>query len=477
MKIIKKMKKTILILLLIILVVIVGGPYVMGFVVEKTYKQLLAQAPTNTRMHIKLINYQRGWFNSQATLAVTLKLPPILHNEKVQSLAPTDIAFTVQENIEHGPILYGVNKNGKQSIQFGQAYMVATAEDTNINAYAHTFIEFNGRILNQIDLQQLNYHDEQQKVIYSLQNLKSNVMIADGFQQLTGYIKIGAIDFVSPDIQQQIRGLGLQYKLHKSVQGFYLGDTNAIIQSQTGMLLNKIQFKLSGMELQSNSQLLNDKINYFMDMNAKEVAVNGDSYGPFELKLDMQNLDVAALADLRKQLQVLNDETGMLNKAELRRYLSGVMKLVAKGVDVNVQKLNLTIPEGQIRAAAHLIVNPISGQINNILMLLANLNLDASLKMPKTLVQQLTADVIANERKQTAENSTSSASQSAQSTVSAEELANQQINDWLKQGVLEAADDNYQLTISFKQMQLLINGKILDGNPKNLLSKDVYSAQ
>lgn len=480
------MKKILLVVLLLILVVLVGGPYAMGFMVEKTYKQLLTQAPKDSRMQVSLVSYDRGWFSSQAKLAVTLRLPKALGKGQNQAQELQGIKFDVLENIEHGPVLYGVNIDGKRRIAFGQAYMMASAESNTINGYAMTLVKFNGRIRNQINLQQLNYNDKQLGVLYAIKNVNTKTVIAPGFKKMAGHIKIGSVDLVTPNVQQQTDNLVTQFQLYKAAEGFYLGDTNTTIKQQAGLFLKSIQFKLGGVKVQTASGLADDKVNYLMDITADDLMVSGKQYGPFALKLDAKNLDLTGLAKLRDELQQLESQTAAPTKSQMKDYLSTMMQLAGKGLDINIEKLDLTVPEGQVQATAHMVVNPIAGQVNNPLMLLANLSINLGVQMPKALVQQLTEAWIDSERahfaakqpeatsKSTSDKANSSAKESTKTPVvkpqmTVAEQASKQIKQWLDQSVLVATGDDYQLNISFKQMQLLINGKTLDGNPKSLL--------
>src|SRR5690242_19895179 len=108
------MKKFLFGLFALCLLAIVGGlfilPYGLGFVAENKYKQIVdVLAKSNNAMQITLMDYQRGWFSSEATLK--LELPKNLNAENISLVPSETLSLILKQHIEHGPVFSLASNN------------------------------------------------------------------------------------------------------------------------------------------------------------------------------------------------------------------------------------------------------------------------------------------------------------------------------------------------------------------------------
>ena len=449
------MKKWLLLVLVIILAVVVFTPYGFGFMIEKNYKNILTQIP-HSKVQIKIVDYQRGWFSSNAKLKISFNMPKLLEQKaKVKPLT-----FFVNETINHGPLIIATNPDGDKRLVIGQAFILGLVKQPNVNGYAITLIHLHGSVDNHLLLYNVNFGSQQQGFVYAIHDLNAHTNISSNLKTVEGNVKIAAIDFLTKSLVQHSDNINVDFHLKKSPSGMYLGKTNAQLQKQAGLVMQRLQFQLNNVRMSSDSNEVDGKINYALQLSMKNILLNNQNYGPANLYVTVDKLDAEKLLALQNKLQVIKaNET--ITKQELKQYSSAIMQLLSKGLNLNIKQLNLILPEGKLAAHANIKINPQPLAINNPIVFLANLDVNANLEIPKVFLQNMmeTFATHVEKPKQTKKGEEKIVKQEKTPA----EIAKDQINQWLHNGMLIADGDNYKINVSFNQMQLLVNGK----PPKN----------
>lgn len=102
-------KKHLYYLIVFLFIIFAILPWIAGIYFQQNLERLLEAVNTDKRLRIELIDYQRGWFTSQATIRLTILEKDIdfLRQLNISGLTPSsDIVLLFQEDIKHGPIIY-----------------------------------------------------------------------------------------------------------------------------------------------------------------------------------------------------------------------------------------------------------------------------------------------------------------------------------------------------------------------------------
>src|SRR3990167_5852879 len=97
--------------LLLLIAVLLTGPLVSGILFRESYSKLLSSYHSQNNVQITMVDYQRGWFNSDVTLKVVVKKDADLQNglktlNILTNNLPPAYEFIIQQHIQHGPIMY-----------------------------------------------------------------------------------------------------------------------------------------------------------------------------------------------------------------------------------------------------------------------------------------------------------------------------------------------------------------------------------
>jgi len=86
------------ILVLLLIVGVIATPFIYGIIVKNKYYEVVSIIKKDYDVDIKVINYKKGWFNSEATLEIS---------DANRSNKPV----LLQQTLDHGPIVYDDNTN------------------------------------------------------------------------------------------------------------------------------------------------------------------------------------------------------------------------------------------------------------------------------------------------------------------------------------------------------------------------------
>src|ERR1700727_908223 len=95
------MRKIVWIVILVLLFFVLS-PWAMGIYLERLYPSVFKVYET-LGLHVKVIQYHRGWFSSDAKMLLQIQQPNV--NQLLTQLK-LPIEFELSSHIQHGPIIY-----------------------------------------------------------------------------------------------------------------------------------------------------------------------------------------------------------------------------------------------------------------------------------------------------------------------------------------------------------------------------------
>lgn len=440
------MKKAIMQIFWIIIVfaLIIGliVPLIFGFIIKNQFAEHFLNFAQSPSVQAKIVHYERGWFTSTATIELTLK------NSQL-SIGPREASsnkLIINENIKHGLLIF----NQESGLKIALASIVANANSANIDLTGNVVWLLNQQVKSSFNAPKLQFID--QNTIINVQEIQGNYLFNPKLMTIIGQTNINKIDSNSPDATTvSISGFSAQQKLQRKnliwygtrdLQVKYVSLTNKGTKSRT--------YVANNISLSANVTELNNKTQIAIVNNVKTINFNGTTLGPLDLIMSVQNIDSQSLSDFIAKAQSFDPQD---YKNKMSDFSNSLFQLVSKGINVNIDKLQLETPQGSVQINAGVSLPEMSS--SNIFSLLYNLQIQMNVKIPQVWLVNFMSLAYENSTK---------IPQGMTNTDYAKQQVQQWIND--KQWLLDA-NGILTMNLQLQKAKLLMNGIPIKQAPTN----------
>lgn len=438
------------------------APFGIGFLVERTYPQMLAALSQSGDVQLKLVHYQRSWFHSQAQIEVRVAHADLLKlSDWVASNNQAALTFVITQTIEHGPWLMVAPRSGKSHLFFGQAMIKSHVNPEIGDIDAMTLVKINGAILSVISAPHIQYRDDNQHVRAEVSGLTATFNLSSDLKSLRGKIQAPDIIMQTETFQQLLHGVTADYQLSTSPSGLLLGSRLTQMKrvvweadDQDAQII-----AVDGLALQSKSEERDGRVDYEMKALIHEITLNENSYGPQQLDIAINHIDVPTLLTLKRELAQINDAEH-LSSLQLIKYNELFMMLLGKGLEMDIQKCNLVTPWGVASVNGRVLLKPQATLAMNLDTFLSYVEAKLHVQIPGPVLVQTLAKL-----DQTAlgkEMGLVDADHIAEATDT-DAYFRQQVKDkiagWVEKNLLVAQGDTYLFDLLFQHDKAIINGK------------------
>ncbi len=377
-----------------------GSTYAIGHSVESRMKQGLADISSKSPFVSVVKNdYQRGFRTSKQTLVLALGCG----SDKTQ--------VTLHQTITHGPLFV-------DGSVFGRASIVTDIEVPK-DAQAKVKEIFKGeKPLNIVTVIGLaggvTTHIDSPAVKYTETNADNGNKIAVDWQGLTAEVGMSSLDSEISELSMVAPKLSLSSSIDSSSMTIadmrLTGDTIAAMKdlgmSDAEMTVKSVQFampktgtvSIDNIQYDAKSTVNND----FLDVSAKfsvaKMSAQGKVYGPANYDVLVKHLHMPALLRLKAALEVLQRQqcnsnvaqTGELDPKVMAALRTEGAALLAKTPEVDLQRLSLKLPEGEVKLQAKAsLPNFVASDLDNPQALTTKLVANADLVAPEVIVRAL----------------------------------------------------------------------------------------
>jgi uncharacterized protein YdgA (DUF945 family) len=521
------MKKVLLGLLVIVIVGVLGSYYYVGMLAETDVKEgvseinvaLQEQAKQGTDVKLSIKNYSRGLFSSSADLMVSMSVNVPRTTGRPAMRMPS-LSYPIKLSIKHGPFIFS-----QQTL--GVAYATASVEvPDKMKGMAKMFLNDGSTMPRLLMNWHLNFNESNKLVItvpkfkmvarknrgsIEWKGLESQFNFTDKGKNINGYTLVKGIDFVSQKGNVSLGQLRVDYRMHYSPYRIWLGDASFNLPSLDVTSHDKTIIALTNLMMKSDAKVTNELLNMGMMTSLTKCVVMGATYGPGEFDMVFTGFHAKTFADLQAKMQAINNPAYPPSQKQqmFMALMPDLVKLISNGAAIEIRKMNMKLPEGQILANAKLTV-PKDIQVKDPLQFVSQLNIVAHLSLPKSILKLMLVKQAENkiEEKQQAlkieqhikgaaqanpvppntdeENNTADASQNTNTTGSettadssgmnqidvdntvltaqqvtmlAEQQGMKQLAKLIQHQLLREEGNNYVIDLSFSKGQLIVNGK------------------
>lgn len=478
-------------LIIILAVLILGGYYGMGVLTERTIGKNIEVIDQSNGLYAEIEQYHRGLFSSEAKIKWRLHVPERVikdANGQMQTLPAQDYNMEMPLTVNHGPVIIT-----KSRIRFGFGYAEA------VFPFPAEYIDqFNSQFSDQSVKPQLdlsifvNYLNESTvdfKVPafnliakegngrFEWLGMNAMTIMSSGMKKIAGKVAFDGFNASKDDTKMTVTNVQSDYDLHETPAGLYLGDANFTLPSFNVFVKDQKMFNIDDLVVNSDSDIEQHLFNTHFTVALRSVLANGQNYGPGDLEVVLRNLDADVLAQINQQAAAMQNGNDVQRQQAMLAMLPELPKLLSKGAEFEISKLNVTIPQGQIEG--NLYVTLPKGENANPFESIQKVQGKAKLKVPaatvKQIMQQSVLQQIAKQpelqqilAQQLRANQTASqgATQANQPALTVEQIAvmqaDKQINALLQSGVIIVQGTDYMVEVSLEQGKFNVNGKPFD---------------
>ncbi|RKZ56590.1 MAG: hypothetical protein DRR08_21340 [Candidatus Parabeggiatoa sp. nov. 2] len=451
------MKKIILVIALLILAAVSTIPYWTGIEAEKRFTKLNHKFYPAANMKLVDTTYQRGWFRSVAQSTFEMS--------EASNTAANDGRLTFVHDIDHG-FLPITDATIHTTLRTGSDMEVQSTEGSKIEAQASTQKFLNNIFVSTSVSEKPTLLDMRTKVqingdtVSTLKIPPLTVKYDKAHLQWQGlqgkvYTKhnLAAVrtEIHTPQIQLETdkgRIVVQNAKLQISVQPGADSKQSASLSIADILLHGKQtpQVKLEGIQVEGNNNIVSNKLMITVKTGLLQAQVGADRYGPGYGDFELKNWHMPTLSRLQNTW-VKTQNQGLPKEMAMLRLAPEGMALLKHSPEFAITRLNLNMPEGEVRGQLWVKMAPFEGGIFalfNPQLLINAISAQLEMHIPQALLRQLTEET----------------SPGAQPT--ARKTIGQHLKTWVEKGILIPDEDNkdyYRSQIHLEGGVLQVNGQ------------------
>ncbi len=388
------MKKWIGFFVLVIVALVVGGYYEMGSITESTLQKNIGMLNQSSSMSVKLTNYQRGWYTSEAQVDLNFHVPAYASkDDKGQSItmAAEDYKVNMPITIYHGPIIFA---NAKLRFGLGYAYSRLNIPLPSIKKFAEfldktstmpllelsLFVDYMNNSQVQLAVPNFKLIEKDARSEFDWYGMTSHAVVSSHLKHLKGGLDLDGARFVKMSTILNLGKVNTDYDLRSTDNGLYLGEASLSMPSLELTDGAKVVFKLKDLKAQSNNDVQDGLFKAQFDASLNQIAVQDKTYGPAVVSVAIKNLDAQVLADINAQANKLQQGSDADRQRAFLTVLPSLPKLFGQGALFEVSKLSLQMPQGAITGS--LLISLPKGDAGNPFQLLQKVQGHGNLKIP-----------------------------------------------------------------------------------------------
>lgn len=474
----KKIFTVVIGLVLVGAIALGGTSYYFGIQAEQEYRALLQQGSQSGVIKLTNESYQRGVFSSTARTAGEIRDPA-----STDKSAGEPVRFTLEHDIQHGPLTLGATPTGTRSASLVlgtidtrlvlspeiktqiQAILGKPLETALLENHTTLFLGGNGESHFVIPAfhQTVGTDD---KVVVNWDGLNLQMAYTANFKGFTGTMKAPSLEVVRKDGDFKMKNLESSFDMQEGLAGVPLGKgTFQLAHVEfTGKGDSAGQnFSLKSLKMESSSQAAGDDINHVTAVRVDQVAAGADQYGPGVFELALRKLDAASMAKLQQVArQMQNQSAAPVGSDDNSPMLGQLMDifdgLLKKSPEIEITQLNVKTSKGDLQGKAKVVFDGTKGaSVNNPLTLLNAVSAQAEISVGERLAQEIAAPF--NTIAPIDEQSDAEKPDGNQATPGEADSSKDLLEDLVAQNLIVHQDGKYTASASYQQGNVILNGR------------------
>lgn len=475
-------------LVIVLAALVLSGYYGMGILTEKTIRKNIGVIDQSNGLYAEISQYNRGLFSSDAKIKWQLHIPARTVKDasgRVQAVPAQDFNIDTPITIHHGPIIFTNNH-----LRFGLGYAESvfplpeqynaqfdsmfTKDSMKPQLDLSLFVNYFNQSTTDISVPAFNVTAKEGNGHFSWLGMNAKTTMSSEMKKISGTVVADGMKITKDDAKIDLGKVSTDYDLHETLAGLYLGDANFNLPTFKFLMKDQKIFELNDLIIQSASDIEQQLFNTHFTATLKSVYVNGQDYGPGDFELALRNLDANVLAKINQEAAAMQNGTEAQRQQAMISLLPELPKLFNKGAELEISKLSLKIPQGQIEG--NLFVSLPKDENANPFELMQKIHGTAKLKVPTEAVKQIMHQSVMQQlatkpdmqQSLTQQLQAVTTTQPNQPTLTPEQLASAQVDKQLsmlqQNGLITVQGTDYSIEVTLDQGKFVINGKPFDSS-------------
>ena len=443
----KKIISVIIVLFVVLVGVFLVAPFGVGFWLKRyDVKRMANITDINPNIHADILSYHRGWFSSDISTKVTVYVnketdKPLNVSKNIQL---TPVTVTLHTLLKHGPFLFDKHQEGSRlHLGWGLAHTRFVEPKMPIEIDSRIGMR---KVVSLLSGKQAVFQLPKATAGFSgLKLVVSSDVNMDG-ATFNGVIKSLQLKKQSDSSNPQMLSLTVndltmqgKFKQHGRLA---LGDF--FVASKRLTAVDQAQrLAVNQAKVHWNAKLNNQQLTMGLLSSIKSVNSNGLVTGPYHLNYQLSKVDLPKLQKLLNTLHVQSQQ----HVVSMPAVMSGLLDIAQKGVQLDIDGLGSLQNQEKVALKSVVKLAPTAHMNFGPFSLIANLTLEANITVPRRLLSGVLSDYFV--RKNLVQPGKG---------ISAQQMADQQIQTWEKQKRLSIDGPNLTSKISFGGGKLQVNG-------------------
>lgn len=356
--------------------------------------------------NVEIITYDRRWFDSDAK--VRIKLNNSSYRKALDMLGvstqdiPDNLDLIANLHITHGPIFYipsltlpcrfGIALVDRQlSVPPEQKdVFAALGMNESLTKVDRTCIDFQGNFLDHIELTNFYLHIPSNNSHVSFGSVNAYLWHSPFTDKVKGRFVIVDLNITGKTVSLTLPNTALQFDLKKDANGLWIGSHDLSLTQIVLRDANNESISINGIKTDGNAEESGNLLNADKHVSVQELQVDHDSFGPIYLEVSAHQINAEAISNLFSAYQDIS-QNGELYQSQLKQKILSILpRAISSGSSIQLNKLDLTTPEGQLHLDAKASWTGDKAAIpNNVPDLIQAANLQAGLRIAVPLAQQV----------------------------------------------------------------------------------------
>ena len=426
-------KKGIVALLLLLAIVVLVSPGIIGRLAEKSVDNSLSWADDeSSEVTITATGYSRGWFTSAGQHRVEL-----LHGELyyllLAAFAPADHdhlpVLLLDTRLDHGliPVTSMTREHGSLLPGLGNAVSTLSVElaDGSVVALPGTIyssIGLGGEVVSNFILEAGGHDADSGRIDWGGSDFLVTSRPGDGGFAISGALDSLAIE--SPLETMIIGKLTVDLDQRRSAHGYMIGPASVALESFAVVSENETM-AAGPLRLRSGSAIDGGRLRADLAVSLENTPLPMFGSGSLEMIARLENVDAGLLGALKRNVDALRKAGA--GDASLIDIQGDVQRLLAAGLELHFDRLDVALPMGQITSRISAKMSRSGEDDYSWASALMALDASADISLPVELVDMMSA-------------------------------GNPEMQSAIAMGFLRRKGDSYTMQAAFKQGLLTING-------------------
>lgn len=474
------MKRKIGIYILLIAIIVGAAPYLVGFLVENRFKDIVQAASELNSLSVTIVEYQRGWRQSHAKTRVTF------HGDAIAKVASNfdshkdELSVMINHDIRHGPFVQLKDgdytdwnfalaniKSDLLLTEEAKKQLIAVVGETDLLTM-NSEIKIDGATKAHISGKELKINDGEQDHIF-WKGLKGEWELSRDYKRIQGQLLMPGFEAHIKSNHAQgevsiIQGADLVFKTERfrTADELWLGTIEMSMQSLQVNAATKPYFIMTGFAASGVTDTENGMIESSGTLRIESIKVDDKAYGPANYAGSIKNLSptvLKSLMDISKAMQTASAK-------EQEKYAQQLIALSPEFLKtrplLQIDDLSLGTPQGEVKSNFSFAVGgPEAYDTQNMQQIIQSIEANGNVFLPKALFRDLLIYWLEVPLERTLRNKDPNVTKEVVAEQ-ANKAANEMIQKEVQEGLWVDKGTTLTLAFTFKQGQLMVNGKPLD---------------